>query len=178
MKKYLIFILMINCFAFDLNYINKAMQDKDWAKVCKNEVYDRARAKQDDGLMNAYGKACLELDYISKLNPVITALVKTPEARMNAMFYTTILYKKKLLYAALIDGVDISTIKLPKCDYILSDIYDDYVNKKFEKIDDKYIFNYNGLKCEVSVKKTSHYDKVIFKIIDNEGKVIKTKEYW
>lgn len=175
-----IFLLIITsiCFAINLDYINKAYNNQEYSKICTDNIVDYAKRSKDDGLLNLYAISCLKLDYINKLIVPINSLVRTKEARLNAVYYSTILYKKKLLYAALVDGLDISNIKLPKCDYVLSDIYDNYVESNFIRVDDKLIFNFNNLKYEVSLVNSYSFIKVIVNIFDLDGNLIETKEYW
>lgn len=178
MKKLFILLLNVYCFAFGLDSINKAIEDGNYSKVCNSVIYNLALRNGDDGLLNLYAIACLKSDYINKLSDVIIKLRNSKEARSNAVYYSTILYKKKLLHAALVDGLDISAIKLPKCDYILSDIYDDYINNNYTKESGKYIFNYNKLKYELSLKEDLPFTKMVLTIIDENNNIKEIKEYW
>lgn len=178
MKKLFIIFISINCFAFSLDSVNKAIEDGKYDKVCNSSIYNLAIRKNDDGLLNLYAIACLKSDYINKLSDVIIKLRNSKEARINAVYYSTILYKKKLLHAALVDGMDISVIKLPKCDHILSDIYDDYISNNFVKDNDKYIFSYNNLKYELSLKEERPFTKMVLKVIDENNNIKEVKEYW
>lgn len=178
MKKLLFLLISLNCCAISLDEINKALESKKYSKVCNNSVYDLAVKNSDDGLLNLYAIACLKSDYINKLSAVIIALRNTKEARANAVYYSTILYKKKLLHSALVDNLNISSIKLPKCDYVLSDIYDDFINNNYTKENDKYIFSYNDKICELSLRVDKPFTKMVVKIFDLNNNLIDTKEYW
>lgn len=94
------------------------------------------------------------------------------------MYYSTILYKKKLLHSALVDGLNINAIKLPKCDYILSDIYDDYISQNYTKQDDKYIFSYNDKIYELSLREDKPFTKMVVKIKSLNNEILDVKEYW
>ncbi|MBZ7986054.1 hypothetical protein AVANS14531_06875 [Campylobacter sp. Cr9] len=178
MKKFLFLIIAIQSFAINIADINKAIANKEYSKVCNNSIYDIAIKNKDDGLLNLYAIACLKSDYINKLSAVIIALRNSKEARANAVYYSTILYKKKLLHSALVDGLNINAIKLPKCDYILSDIYDDYISQNYTKQDDKYIFSYNDKIYELSLKEDKPFTKMVVKIKSLNNEILDVKEYW
>lgn len=178
MRKIIFLLIALNCFAISLADINKAIENQEYSKVCNNLVYDLAVKNQDDGLMNLYGIACLRSDYINKLSAVIIALRNSKEARANAVYYSTILYKKKLLHSALVDNLNISSIKLPKCDYILSDIYDDYISGNYIKENDKYIFRYNDKIYEMSLRFDKPFTKMVLTILNSNNQILEVKEYW
>jgi hypothetical protein len=63
----------------------------------------------------------------------ISALKYSKEARANAAYFSIILMQKKLLYHALIDNYDISTLNLPTTDHILSKVFDLYTKRENQK---------------------------------------------
>lgn len=181
MSKYIFlfsfFIFSLN--ALDIDKLEYYIANKQYAKVCNNNIYNIAMKNQDDGILNLYAIACLRSDFINKLASVIITMRKSKEARDNAIYYSTILYKKKLLYSAIVDGVDISSIKLPKCDYILSDIYDDYVSGNYEQKGDEYYFKKDGqYKYILNTKYDLPYVKLIINILDDNLNIVEKKEYW
>lgn len=177
MKKLLIFFIFLNSYAIDIKEIQRNIELGKYSRVCNNNIFNTAIKNKDDGLLNLYAIACLKSDYINKLATVIISLRNTPEARANAVYYSTILYKKKLLHAALVDGLDIKGIVLPKCDFILSDIYDDYITGNYVNESGVYIFKYNENKVELSLKKESEITKMVLKIYVN-NQIKEVKEYW
>lgn len=180
MRYFLIFsFLFLQLNALDIDKLEDYIIKEQYAKVCNNNIYNIAMKNQDDGLLNLYAIACLRSDFINKLAPVIITMRKSKEARDNAIYYSTILYKKKLLYSAIVDGVDISAIKLPKCDYVLSDIYDDYVSGNYEKKGDNYYFKKDGkYKYLVNTKYDLPYVKLIVNVLGDNLNIIEKKEYW
>jgi hypothetical protein len=89
--------------------------------------------------MTLYAFACLNSDYIDRLNLPISKLKFSKEARSNAAYFSVILMQKKLLLHAMADGYDISNFKLPSTDFILSKIFDLYL--KAPKGKEQYTFD-------------------------------------
>ncbi|WP_300367338.1 hypothetical protein, partial [Hydrogenimonas sp.] len=85
--------------------------------------------------------SCLKADYIDRLAVPMTGLRHSKTERANASYFATIILQKKLLYHALLDNVDISNLRLPETDYILSKIFDMYTKHQYKKVDEKYYFN-------------------------------------
>ena len=83
-----------------------------------------------------------------------------------------------MLYLSLVDNMDISYIRTPKINYILSEIFDKYVVKDYIKNNDKYIFNTdNGQKAELFVKEDSGIKKMVVLLYKND-KIDSIKMYW
>lgn len=178
MKFLLIVFVFINCvFAVNMEDVKTWINNKNYAKLCHNNVFDLASKNKDEGLLSVYADACLQTDWVNKLSSVVILLRQTKEGRQNAVYYSTILYKKKLLYLSMIDGIDISGMFLPKTNYILSDIYDAYVEKKYELKDGVYYFYFGANTYTVSIVNENGYDKLVLKSYIND-KLISTKSYW
>lgn len=179
----LLFVLLFSVLLFARDDVN--IDDiKDWVdagqynRICSDSVRDLFVREQNFSIANIYAKACLKVDKINDLIIPIVMLYNDKESRENSAIYSTILFQKKMLYFSLVDGYDISYIKTPKIDYILSFIFDKYVLKDYEKIDNKYIFKINNdTKCNVYVKKEQNLDKMVFEIYKLD-KLVSTKIYW
>ena len=89
------------------------------------------------------------------------------------------MFQKKLLYHAIIDNVDISYVRLPKSDYILSMIFDKFVKGKYQKEGEKYIFQEENDDTfyEITQEFSNDITKLILKIYKDDELVGK-KEYW
>lgn len=172
---------------FFLNFLYAVNVDdvKNWDdlgqynRICTESVRDLFIEKQSDSLANLYAKACLKMDKVNELAVPIVMLFKNKEARENAAFYSTILFQKKMLYLALLDGVDISNIRTPKVDYILSDIFDKFVHKKFIKSSDRFTFITDyGQKCDLAIKDDQGIKKMVLLLYNKENKIDSIKMYW
>ena len=105
-------------------------------------------------------------------------LYKTKEARENASLYSTIIFQKKMLYLALCDGVDISYIRTPKINYILSEIFDKFTEKAYVKKSDTYVFTLeSGERAELFIKEEEEVKKMVVALYTGD-KLSSIKIYW
>ncbi|HET55949.1 MAG TPA: hypothetical protein ENN33_12150 [Ignavibacteria bacterium] len=149
-----------------------------YEKVCSYEVAAIYNTYiNNEEFVNMYGHACVETDMISRTVNPINRLIRSPQARANAVYFTTVLYQKKLLYHAFIDNVDISYMRLPRTEHILSIIFDLYVTGNFTKEGDAYIFKDNELTHRLHVEVSNGINKLIVRSY-KDGKIIKTRAYW
>jgi hypothetical protein len=81
---------------------------------------------RDENFMTLYAFACLNSDYIDRLNLPISKLKFSKEARSNAAYFSVILMQKKLLLHALVDGYQLGDLKLPSTDFVLSKVFELY----------------------------------------------------
>lgn len=179
MKKILVFI-----FAFSMLFAINNEDVKSWDnigqynRICQDNVRDLFIAEQDESIANLYAKACLKMDKVNNLIIPMVMLYKDKASRENAALYSTILFQKKMLYLALIDGFDIGNIRTPKVNYILSNVFDDYVVGKFKQDGDKFVFNINGKKTELLIRDEDNIKKMVILIYDGKGKIESIKTYW
>lgn len=99
---------------------------KEYAPACHKAYPIIDQYIKDENFMTLYAFSCLYADYIDRLNLPIAKLKYTKEARANAAYFSVILMQKKLLIHAMIDGNDISGLKLPTTEHILSTVFDLY----------------------------------------------------
>ncbi|WP_457592783.1 hypothetical protein [Hydrogenimonas sp.] len=126
--------------ASDLERLYGLYQDKKFKQACQLGLRMFDAHKKNSKFLMLYGLSCLKADYIDRLAVPLTGLRYSRSERANASYFATILLQKKLLYHALIDNVDISDLKLPKTDYVLSKVFDLFTQKRYKKIDDKFYF--------------------------------------
>ena len=142
-------------------------QNEKYEMACNlgyNSLDDNAR---DEEYVSLYAFACLKSDYIDRL-AIPTSLLKfSKEARANSAYFSVILMQKKLLYHALVDGYDLSKLKLPTTDYILSRIFDLY--SKLEKHESRSVYLFEDLhNPKISYKLYLVNDKRLSKIVIEE----------
>lgn len=126
MKILLILFLTINLYADIKQNMFNLYQNKRYKDVCTIGFNHFYAHKKDEEFISMYSFACLYADYIDRLAVPITMLKFSKEARANAAYFSVILMQKKLLYHALIDNYDLSMLKLPTTNYILSKVFDLY----------------------------------------------------
>ncbi|WP_200764094.1 hypothetical protein [Nitrosophilus alvini] len=184
MKKFLflIFAIFISGFAKKItikdvvDYYNKGYYQK--ACLEGNQIFNKIKKNED--LVTLYAFSCLKADYIDRLAVPIIALRKTKRARANAAYFSAILMQKKLLYHALLDNIDISGLKLPETDYILSKIFTMFTKKEYDKKNGIYVFK-DPDDSEITYKMyidqgRNHKKIVILKF--KKDKLIKKYQYW
>jgi len=127
MKILLVLLLSLPLFADIKQNMFILYQNKKYEKVCSIGFNNFKKHKKDEEFVSLYAFACLNSDYIDRLAIPIAMLKFSPEARANSAYFSIILMQKKLLYHALVDNYDLSSLNLPTTDYILSKVFDFYV---------------------------------------------------
>lgn len=179
MKALLSFIFVsVFSFAIEVEDIKKFYENEEYDKVCTNEVAHIYTKWHDEGLTNMYAHSCLKLDMLNRLIIPIVQLHKSKSSRANASYYSTVLTQKKLLYHSLIDGVDISYVRLPKTGYILSEIFEKYIAKDYEKDKNVFIFKEkNDIVYKLSLEKDGDTTKMVLKTYKDDV-LKKTRYFW
>jgi len=178
MKKILMLLIFASSlFSATKNEILNDYKNQNYLKVCLDGSRLLRVDRDDETFINAVAYSCIKMDIIDTLSSPIVLLKKSASARQNASYYATILFQKKLLYHALIDDVDISYVRTPKIDYILSKIFDMYVKKEYKKNGDLYIFKDSDYSYELNVVTSSEHKKIQLKKF-KEQQLIKTYFYW
>jgi len=119
-------------------------QLKEYKKACIQGASKFNKFRKDEELISLYAFSCLKADFIDKLSIPIVILKKSKEARANSAYFSIILMQKKLLYRSLVDGYDISSLKLPTTKHIFSKVFNLYIKrdrtKELYNINNFYIF--------------------------------------
>ncbi|RLA81722.1 MAG: hypothetical protein DRG78_08830 [Epsilonproteobacteria bacterium] len=126
MKIVLLFLLTIGLYADIKQDMFNLYQNKKYEKVCSMGFDNFNRNNKDEEFVSLYAFACLNSDYIDRLAIPIAMLKFSKESRSNSAYFSVILMQKKLLYHALQDNYNLSILKLPTTDYVLSTVFDLY----------------------------------------------------
>ena len=140
MRLLILLLLITNIYADVKQEMFGLYQNKKFAKVCTMGFDNFGKYKRDEEFVSLYAFSCLNSDYIDRL-AVPTAVLKfSEEARANSAYFSVILMQKKLLYHSLLDGYELSKLKLPTTNYVLSKVFNLYT--KLGKHDNRafYIF--------------------------------------
>ncbi len=155
-------------------------QDAKYEQACKVGFKYFQRYVKDESYVSLYAYSCLKADYIDRLSMPISVLRYTEESRANAAYFSVILMQKKLLYHAMLDNYDISTLNLPSTDYVLSKVFDLYTELKKHNKKQNYLFTDkkdSKLQYKLYVVKENNVRKIIIEeIYDNIS--IKRHVYW
>jgi len=140
MKIVLILFLALSLYADTKQNMFDLYQNKKYEDVCNIGFNNFKYYREDEEYISLYAFACLKSDYIDRLS-IPTAMLKfSREARSNSAYFSIILMQKKLLYHALIDNYDISSLKLPTTEYILSKVFDMYAKLDYSDKRNFYLF--------------------------------------
>lgn len=169
---------IVSLFAVSIDDVRNWDQIGQYNRICQESVRNLFIEEQNDALANMYAKACLKMDKVNELVVPTVMLYKTKEARENASLYSTIIFQKKMLYLALCDGVDISYIRTPKINYILSEIFDKFTEKAYVKKSDTYVFTLeSGERAELFIKEEEEIKKMVVALYTGD-KLSSIKIYW
>lgn len=164
MKIFIALLLALSLYADTKKELLHLFQNKQYEEACNLGFKNFSDNSKDEEYVSLYSFACLNIDYIDRLSVAITTLKYSKEARANASYFSTILLQKKLLYHAMLDGYDISSLNLPKTDYVLSKVFDLYTKKTNGEKREYYILEDEenaALKYKLYVLKDGKIDKVV-----------------
>ncbi|MCW8894257.1 MAG: hypothetical protein OQK48_03580 [Sulfurimonas sp.] len=180
MKTLLILFLTINLYADIKQNMFNLYQNKQYEEVCNIGFNNFSRYRQNEEYISLYAFACLKADYIDRLSIPIATLKYSKEARANSAYLSIILMQKKLLYHALIDNYDLSSIDLPTTDYVLSKVFDLYA--KLNKHEPRAFYLFEDEKdSKLTYKLYLIKDDKLSKIVIEEyynSDMIKRHIYW
>lgn len=164
----LFLVLVCQIYAVSLTEIRDDFNSANYAKVCNQKVEEFLKTQSNEEQISMFGIACIKVHDLNRLATPIDKLVKSEKSRENAAYFADILFKKKLLFHAMIDGVDISYIRLPKSDYILSFLFDKFVKKEYVEELGVFIFEEanSDTRYEISAT-TGQTPKLVLKIFKN-----------
>lgn len=155
-------------------------ENKKYEEACTMGFNNFKYNKKDEEFISLYAFSCLHSDYIDRLAIPIAMLKFSKEARANSAYLSTILMQKKLLYHALVDSYDLSSLNLPTTDYILSKVFDFYAKLGVHEQREVYLFeDANDKKLTYKLYLTN--DEKLKKIVIEEFYdtiIIKKHIYW
>ncbi|MDQ1244959.1 MAG: hypothetical protein QG565_1300 [Campylobacterota bacterium] len=180
MRILLLILISISVFADVKQDMFALYKDKKYADACNLGFKNFSDHLRDEEYVSLYSFSCLNIDYVDRLAVPIAILKFSKEARANAAYFSTILMQKKLLYHALLDNYDISSINLPTTDYILSKVFDLFTKMKKDELKEFYILedeNDKELKYKIYILKDGKIDKMVIEEFHNS---ISTEKhiYW
>jgi len=117
-------------------------ESQEYTKACDYALkyYYKKANKNNEKYVTLYGLSCLETDKIDRIAIPMTQLKKSVSSRANASYFSTILLQKQLLQQAVVDGKKIDGLHLPTTNFILSKIFNLFVNKEYILKDNIYRF--------------------------------------
>jgi hypothetical protein len=80
-------------------------------------------------------------------------LNETKESRENASYFATILLQKQLLKQAILDKKELGDLNLPNTNFVLSKIFNMFVDKKYELKNEIYMLEDEDIRYQLYIKK-------------------------
>lgn len=170
------------CFLFFSYYLHANVNQKlfelyqkgMYSEACTFGYTYFAQNEQNEPFISLVGFSCLKADQIDRLSPVMSVLSQTQDARSNSAYFALIVMQKKLLMRALYDNQPIQNLKFPTSSYILSKVFDLFVqNPKKGDIIKEYLDpnnsrqSYKLYTVETNGKKSIAIDEYYDKILTN-----------
>ncbi len=180
MKIILTLLMVINLYAGTKETMLSLYQNGKYKDACHVGFKDFTKNRQDESYVSLYAFSCLESDYIDRLSIPIALLKYSKESRSNSAYFSIILMQKKLLYHALVDDYDLSSLNLPTTEYVLSKVFDLYAKLGKHEPRNYYIFEDekdSKLTYKLYVVQENELQKVVIEEYYN-GTSLKRHIYW
>ncbi|MDP1784466.1 MAG: hypothetical protein Q8K81_03455 [Sulfuricurvum sp.] len=97
-----------------------------YSEVCSIGIQHFKQIHSNEAYVSLYAFGCLKADQIDCLNTPTKLLNQSPEARINASYFSLLIMQKKLLLQALYDNYPLKSLKLPTSSSLLSKVFDLY----------------------------------------------------
>ena len=166
-KLFLLTSLTSLLFCSNLSEIYKLYEKQEYEKGCDYGAKYYNKNINSEKYLTFYGLSCLETNSINRLAQPMVKLGETKELRETASYFATILLQKQLLKQSLLDGKELSNLNLPKTDFVVSKIFNLFVEKKYKVKDDIYTLidiDKKDIRYEVYIKKSKK--NINYMIID------------
>ncbi len=138
--KWIIYLTILSSLLLssNLSTLYKYYEKQEYDRGCDYGKKFLKKNIKNEKYLTLYGLTCLETDNIDRIATAMRGLKETKESRENASYFATILLQKQLLKQALLDNKTLGYLNLPKTNFILSKIFNMFVNKEYELKDNIY----------------------------------------
>jgi len=127
----IILLLSSSLFSSHLSKLYLFYEKQKYDKGCDYGLKYFRKNRNDEKYLTLYGLSCVETDNIDRISTVIPRLRKTEKSRENSSYFATILLQKQLLKQAILDEKYLSDLHLPQTNFIISKIFNMFVQKRF-----------------------------------------------
>lgn len=111
-------------FAGETQAIAELYKAGQYDRVCREGMQRYYRGDKEAHFAAMVGMACARVDTINPLGILQRNLVSTPALRSSAIYFSTLVLAKRLLYHHFVDGIPLGGFALPQYDHILSIVFD------------------------------------------------------
>lgn len=140
--------------ARDISSFIEDFKAKKYNKVCGKGSRLYYGGYTDENFVSLVGISCAKVDRINVLGMFQRSLVLSDASRENASYFSTLILQKRLIYQFMIDNLDLSHLKLPDSNHLLSRVFTALSNSKYEILSKRpklVEINANGRKYVLSV---------------------------
>jgi hypothetical protein len=179
MRLFLLLLLASSLYSRSIDDLITLFEKGSFKTVCKEGMEKVSKGNIDEEFIGTVGVACAEIDYINPLGILQKSLKATKNGRENAVYFSTLILQKKLIYHFMVDGRELGYMRLPETPHILSIIFKHIATGKYEttKISPKTIhFSDNGKTYKMRLSKKDRPNKVFVDVFDGNGK--KVESHW
>ena len=151
---------------------------QEYDKGCDYGMKYYNKNRDNEKFVSLYGLSCLETDNIHRIATPMIVLRDTKASRENASYFGTILLQKQLLKQAILDNKPLGDLRLPKTNFVLSKIFNLFIEKKYVLKDGIYRLKNSenkNIKYQVYIEKENK-NYMIIDIYQND-KFIKRYRY-
>ena len=130
----LLLILIFNLsilYSSNLSTLYNYYTHQEYDKGCDYAMKYYNKNRDNEKFVSLYGLSCLETDNIHRIATPMIVLKDKKASRENASYFGTILLQKQLLKQAILDNKPLGDLRLPKTNFVLSKIFNLFVNKRY-----------------------------------------------
>ena len=135
----LLLILIVPFFLYSSSYNRLLIDYKEqkYKKACQRGITLIRAGEKNEEILSLVGDACARSDYINILGEIQKYQRETKNSRENASYFSILVLQKRLIIQFMHDDLDLTGLKLPKTDHILSKVFINLADKNFEVINIK-----------------------------------------
>jgi len=163
--------------ARDITPFIEDFKAKKYDKVCSKGIKLYYGGYTDENFVSLIGVSCSKVDRINILGMLQRSLVETKSSRENSSYFSTLILQKRLVYQFMIDDLDVSNLKLPSSNHILSRVFEQLSRGQYKVLSSspKLIeINANGRKLILSLSD----DKPQKVLIDEYKETGELERHW
>jgi len=121
--------------ADDLSSFLNAYKQGDSESTCRFGRKLYRENIRDENILIAAGQACAKEDFIDFVGVLQQRLGKSSESRKAAVYFSSLVLQKRLIFQFMLEDVDLSPYALPVTDHILSRVFNAIKNGEYTLIE-------------------------------------------
>jgi hypothetical protein len=180
MKISLLLLIVTSLYSQSIDNLLNLFEKGEFKTVCQEGMGKVMKGNIDEDFIGVVGIACAEVDYINPLGIIQKSLKSTKNGRENAVYFSNLILQKKLIYHFMVDGRELSYLRLPDSSHILSVIFRHLSIGKYKTIKEspkEIEFSEDGKTYKLTLSVKDKPNKVFVDVYDVNGKKIESHWY-